>query len=634
MGVQTVFETGHSPTVAFRQALLTDLQALEYMLEGNLLESDIVRTGAEQEMMLVDAACRPVPVAPDVLKLLSGSTFSPEMGKFNLEANIAPRRLTGDCLRAMETDLNLAVDQARSAAQQYGADVLLTGILPSVRLSDLGLHNLTDRPRYHELNRSVMSLRGGAYHLFIKGVDELQLIHDNVMLEASCTSFQVHLQVNPARFVTDYNASLLAAAPVLAVAVNSPMLLGRRLWQETRIAVFQHAVDERSHSHIARYHPTRVSFGENWVEQSVIEIYRDQIARFRDIMTTDAKDDALTILANGGVPELRALVLHNSTVWRWNRPCFGITDGKPHLRLEFRALPAGPTVLDEVANAALFLGLTKAISEEYGNPSALMRFQEVKDNFFAAARHGLKAQLTWVDGKHYSVFQLIDRYVLPLAERGLRHCAVDSDDIDRYLSVIRGRLDSNQTGSSWALAADSVLSDHHSQDARDRRLTAAMMQRQQSGRPVHQWPALTPEELATVDCRRETVGEIMSTDLFTVRPDDPITVAASFMDWRHIRHLPVEHDGHLIGLISSRDVLHYLASPRNDDQLKRATVEDLMNSKPLTVNRETPLQTALQLVLDNNLDCLPVTENDELIGLVTSKDLLHVLAQLLKNGKV
>lgn len=358
MGVQDIFKAEQgADSTSFRQSLLTDLRALEEMLEMGLLERDVTRIGVEQEMLLVDQAYRPAPVASEVLSALRDPSFTTEIGKFNLEANLPPRKLEGNCLGALESELSALVQRATAIGNQYGADVLLAGIVPSARASDLGLHNLTDKPRYRELNQAVMGVRGGSYQLFIKGIDELHLVHDNVMPEACCTSFQVHMQLDPRRFATQYNASLLAAAPVLAVAVNSPMLLGKRLWHETRIALFQHAVDERAHSHIARSHPTRVSFGEAWVQDSVLEIYREEIARFRVIMTSSVEENSLATLQQGGIPALKALVLHNSTVWRWNRPCFGITNGRPHLRLEFRALPAGPTVLDEVANAAFLLGL-------------------------------------------------------------------------------------------------------------------------------------------------------------------------------------------------------------------------------------------------------------------------------------
>jgi CBS domain-containing protein len=417
----------------------------------------------------------------------------------------------------------------------------------------------------------------------------------------------------------------------LAVAVNSPMLLGRRLWQETRIALFQHAVDERWHSHIARDHPTRVSFGDAWVQNSVLEIYKEQVARFRVIMTTGVEEDSLKTLARGGVPALKSLVLHNSTVWRWNRPCYGITAGRPHLRLEFRALPAGPTVLDEVANAAFFIGLMRSLPKEYGNISTKMQFDDAKDNFFAAARHGLKAQLTWLDGKHYSVRDLVKHRLLPLASQGLRDARINTEDIDLYLGVIQERVETTQTGSQWMLSAAASLSHHTGREMRDQRLVAAMLVRQKTGDPVHRWDAISKEELDAIGNACETVAEIMSTDLFTVSPDDPITLAASMMDWRHIRHLPVEQDGRLAGLISSRDVLHFIAVPAQlHRDGKAVSVGELMNSQPPTVTRETPIAHALNLMLQRQMDCLPVTEGNELIGIVTSHDMLQVLSSLLR----
>ncbi len=634
MGVQDVLNASKTAdSAAFRQSLLTDLRALEQMLDADLLEHDTVRVGVEQEMFLVDRACRPAPIASQILSKLADPAFTTEIGKFNLEANMRPHALEGRCLRSIETELNAMIQRASTAAQEHGADVLVTGILPSVRLSDLGLDNLTDKPRYHELNRAVMEVRGGSYHLLIKGVDELQLTHDNVMPEACCASFQIHLQLDPRNFTSDYNASLLAAAPVLAVAVNSPMLLCKRLWQETRIALFQHAVDERSQSHIARSHPTRVSFGEGWLQHSVLEIYREQIARFRVILTGLVEEDSLETLGRGGIPALKALVLHNGTVWRWNRPCYGITEGRPHLRLEFRALPAGPTVLDEVANAALFLGLMTSLPKEYGDVSAKMQFDDAKDNFFAAARHGLKAQLTWIDGKHYSVRDLVKQQLLPLASEGLRTAHIDAGDIERYLGVIQERIEAAQTGSKWMLAAAAALSPNTSSEFRGQRLVAALLARQKSGQPVYQWKPVSNQELENFGGRPETVAEIMSTDLFTVSPGDPITLAASMMDWRHIRHLPVEQDGRLVGLVSSRDVLHFIAAAAQLNRDGKASVGEVMKPQPFTVARETPISAALDLMLQSNVDCLPVTQGSELAGIVTSHDLLRVLSYLLRVQK-
>ncbi len=632
MAEQNILENSkQDESASFREALLRDLRAQEQMLQADAFERDTVRIGAEQEIFLVDRAYRPAPIASQVLDQLSDATFTAEIGKFNLEANLPPRIFSGGCLRSLQVELDELVERVSAAAKAHEADVLLAGILPSIRLADLGLENLTDKPRYHELNRAVMKLRGNSYHLLIKGVDELQLIHDNVMPEACCTSFQVHLQLDPHRFATQYNASLLIAAPVLAAAVNSPILLGRRLWQETRIALFQHAVDERSHSHIARLHPTRVSFGERWVKESVLEIYRDQVARFRTIMTGPVSEDSLEVLGRGGVPRLKALVLHNGTVWRWNRACFGITEGRPHLRLEFRALPAGPTVLDEVANAAFFLGLMRAVPEEYGNVSAKMIFDDVKDNFFAAARHGLKAQVSWLDGKHHAIDKLITEQLLSLAAAGLKDACIDGEDIDRYLGVIRERIGADQTGSRWMLSAAASAPSSTGSEYRDRRIVSAMLIRQKSGQPVHCWSPLGEQELESAGDLRDKVAEIMSTDLFTIGPDDPIMLAASMMEWRHVRHLPVEDAGEFRGLISTREVLRLISNPhqRNSDT-HPIPVRELMISEPVRVRPDCSIIDAVQLMLENELDCLPVTDGNQLVGLITSRDMLLVLLGFLK----
>ena len=627
MGLQGILEhEDEAYSRKFLQALVQDLTALEQMLSSNAFETDITRIGAEQEMFLVDRANHPAPVCGEVLERLADPTFTTEMGKFNLEANLPPYTFSGSCLRDLEHELTRLVGRASSAAQELGAEVLLAGILPSARLKDLTLESLTPKPRYHELNRAVMKLRGGAYHLLIKGLDELQLTHDNVMPEACCSSFQVHFQVDPRRFATLYNAAQIVAAPVLAAAVNSPILLGRRLWQETRIALFQHAVDERSQSLMARNHPTRVSFGEAWVRDSAIEIFREQVARFRVIMTGAVEENSLEVLAHGGVPDLRALRIHNGTVWRWNRPCYGITEGRPHLRLEFRAMPAGPSILDEVANAALFFGLMEAIPEKYGNVSERMPFKDAKENFFAAARHGLKAQLTWLDGRRYPADTLIREQLLTLAASGLKSASIDSADTERYLGVVRDRVAADQTGSRWVLQAMTSLGAGVTPEIRDRRVVAAMLARQNSGEPLHCWDVPQAFEFNDNDGCYQTVADVMSTDLFTVGPNDPVTLAASVMDWQHIRHVPVEDDdGRLVGLVSQRDLRGGLSAG--------GPVREIMDPKPATVSPETTTVQVVELMRSRRVDCLPVVKEDRLIGIVTSHDMLTVLSFLLHRDR-
>lgn len=614
---------------AFMRALLADLGALELMLETGRIESGIRRIGAEQEMFLVDAQMRPAPVATEVLQRVKDARLTTEIARFNLEANLTPLLLKGDCFRRMEREVKELIERVRAGARELGADVLLAGILPTLQKSDLGLGSITPAPRYEQLNRAVMALRGGPLSVHIKGLDEVQLSADNVMLLSSNTSFQVHLQTSPTEFVPLYNMAQAVTAPVLAAAVNSPLWLGARLWQETRLALFQHSADARSGAQLARQFPTRVGFGNAWLTGSVLELFREDIARFRVIMTRDADEDPRAVLGRGETPALSALRLHNGTVWWWNRPCYGVVDGRAHLRIENRVLPAGPTTLDEFANAAFFIGLMLALPAEYGAIDRLMSFDDAKENFFAAARHGLRAQLTWVDGKSQPAGALILEHLLPLARAGLRAAQVDAADIDLYLGTIEERVRTGQTGAQWTLDSLAALGHEGTRDMRHRALAAAIHERQQTGQPVHRWPLI--ERTADSDWAQSyrTVGQFMSTDLFTVRPDDLVDLAASVMDWRHIRHVPVEDEaGRLVGLVSHRDLLRLLARGLAGDGKEPVAVRQIMKPDPVTVTPDTPTLDAIALMRARRVGCLPVVEQGTLVGIVTAQDFLAASAQL------
>jgi CBS domain-containing protein/gamma-glutamyl:cysteine ligase YbdK (ATP-grasp superfamily) len=615
----------------FTKALLADLRALAFMLEHGRVESGARRVGAEQEMFIVDQHLRPAPLAMEVLERAGDVRLTTEMARFNLEANLTPRSLTGRCFNLMHEELDEVLKKARLTAQALGAEVLLAGILPTLKVSDLTLANLTPLPRYHELNRSLTKLRGGPFSIHIKGLDELQLTHDNMMMEACNTSFQVHFQVNPSEFVNAYNVAQAITAPVLAAAVNSPLLFGHRLWQETRLALFQHSADSRSPTQLARSQPTRVGFGEQWLKHSVIELLHDQIGRFRSIMITRPDEDPMQVLARGETPLLSALCLHNGTVWPWNRACYGVNKGVAHLRIENRALPAGPTTIDEIANAVFFIGLMLALPSEYGDISSRMTFDDAKENFFGAARHGLNAQLTWIEGKSYPAASLIQDHLLPLAQQGLQDAGVDTSDIDKYLGVIRERVQSGQTGSQWMLRSLNASERPGPKDMRWRVLTATMLKRQKEGKPVHTWPLKAVKESAEWRQSYQTVGQFMATDLFTVRPDDLVDLAASVMDWRHIRHVPVEdEEGHLVGLVTHRALLRLLNLGPQSQHPAALTVREIMKSDPLTVSSTTPTLEAMELMRHNTVGCLPVVDDGQLVGIVTSYDFLEASARLFK----
>ncbi|HEX8188902.1 MAG TPA: glutamate-cysteine ligase family protein [Pyrinomonadaceae bacterium] len=609
------------------RALLNDLSALEKMLAEGLIEDGVRRIGAEQEMFLVDRDMRPAPAAQEVMRRVGDPRLTTEIARFNLEANLTPRPLEGDCLRRLEAEVWEVVGVVREGARPCGADVLLAGILPTLRREDMSLEQITPAPRYYQLNDAVMGMRGNAVRIHVKGIDEVSVFSDNIMPLSSNTSFQVHMQVGPDEFVPLYNMAQAVTAPVLAAAVNSPLWLGSRLWQETRLALFQHSADARTAAQRDRGFPTRVGFGESWLKGSVIELFREDIARFRVIVTAETEEDSLEVRARGGVPCLKALQLHNGTVWWWNRPCYGVAEGRAHLRIENRVLPAGPTVLDEVANTAFYVGLMQALPGVYGEVDKLMPFEDAKANFFAAGRHGLGAQFRWVGGESRTASDLILEHLLPIAREGLAASRIDAADVDLYLGTIEERVRRGQTGAQWALRSLAALSPEGTHEGRLRALAAEMHVRQQTGEPVHAWPVIERggRPADWVGSYR-TVGQFMSTDLFTVRPDDLVDLAASVMDWRHIRHVPVEDErGRLVGLVSHRDMLRLLARGRAGEAV---AVSQVMKADPVTVSPSTPTLDAIDLMRSHGVGCLPVVEGGMLVGIVTAMDFLAASARL------
>ena len=407
----------------FTRSLLGDVQVLERMLSAGALESGTRRIGCEQEMFLVDRAWRPLPAAVEILRLLSDPHFTTELGLFNLEVNLDCAAFEGDCLWRMEADLESKLKQVRCVAQDMGGDIVLTGILPSIRKSDLGLENITPMRRYQALNRALKELRGGDYEFRLKGADELVVTEDSVMLEACCTSFQVHYQTDPDDFARMYNIAQAVTGPLLAAAVNSPMLFGRRLWLETRVPLFQQSLDTRSATASLRERSPRVGFGECWLDDSVLELFREDISRFRVLLGTRVREDSAALFRGGDIPRLKALQVHSGTVYRWNRGCYGLTDGKPHLRIENRVLPAGPTAVDEISNAAFFFGLMRGMPSEYPDVRSCLDFDDAQLNFMNAAQSGLRAQFRWMRRKTLLARDLILEELLPIAREGLMEAA-------------------------------------------------------------------------------------------------------------------------------------------------------------------------------------------------------------------
>ncbi len=631
MGEQNVAQGSDEQTRrAFMKALLNEVRALEDMLAAGMFEGGIRRIGAEQEMFLVDGASRPAMTAMQMLERIEDPRFTHELGLFNLEANLSPLELGGDCLRRLEQEADEVYRIAREKAAEVDSRIALVGILPTLTREHLTLEAMVPTARYFALNEALLRLRGSNFSFSIKGIDQLHFNHDNLMLEACNTSFQVHFQVGADEFAPLYNIAQAVTGPLLASCVNSPILLGKRLWHESRIAVFEHSIDARSEAHAARGHKPRVHFGDHWIDESVIEIFQEDIARFRVVLTTEFEEDPIGMVKRGEVPKLRALCLHNGTVYRWNRACYGISDtGKPHLRIENRVIPSGPTILDEVANAAFFFGMMSKLSRSIGDIREHLSFSDAKSNFLAAAREGLRAQQVWFEGRQMTAQELILEELLPLAREGLAEAGIDDGDIDRYMGVIQQRVEMRRTGARWQLESLEGMKDKGSENERLRALTTSMIEQAESGRPVGEWEL--GDMCGTQDWRDSyrTVGQFMATDLFTVRPDDIVDFAASLMEWRYVRHVPVEDDtGQLLGLISHRQLLRLIARGNPADEA--ITVRDIMRPDPVTVSPETTTVEAIRLMREKRLSCLPVTENGQLVGLVTEYDLVVVAGRLLE----
>jgi CBS domain-containing protein len=615
----------------FLKYLLRDIRAMEKMLEEGWFEIDTIRIGAEQELCLVDRNAKCAPIAMEMMDALNDSSFTTEIALFNLESNLQPLEFTGNCLSEMENNIQIQLGKIRETIKQFEGDIVLTGILPTIRKSDVEMKNLTPLPRYKALCDAISNLRGGEFDLRIQGMEELLMRFDSPLLEAANTGFQVHLQVKPDEFVSRYNLAQAIAGPVLASAVNSPILFGKRLWAETRIALFHQSVDTRqAGDHIRDYSP-RVTFGNNWLKKSILEIYQEDVARYRVMLSSEVEEDVEALIEKGEAPKLMALNVHNGTVYRWNRPCYGISNGKAHLRIENRVFPSGPTVADEMANAAFWLGLLNGMGDEYPDISKELDFDSAKMNFFAASKMGLDTKFRWVNDKRYTAVDLISRELLPMSEHGLKKAGVDNADIDTYLGIIRDRTENAQTGSYWMMKSYGELTKTVPKEQALTAITNAMIKNQKKGEPVHKWGLAKTDDLDSWQPSSLMVEEFMTTDLFTVQRDDILELVANLFDWRKIRYVPVEDDNkHLVGLISMRMVFREFNRALHDKNGTTKTVENVMINNPITIHPEASIIEAMDIMESQSIGCLPVVKNNRLVGIITEQNFMTITARLLR----
>jgi len=620
----------------FIRSLLNDIRSLEYMLNNDWIEKGITRFGAELEMVLVDnSTLKPKNIAVDVLKDMKRYKWlETELAQFNLEINLTPREMKGTQFSKMEKEIKDRLKILDKGLSKYDASYILTGILPTIQKFHLNHENLTPRKRYFALLDAIKDLNlGKDFELKIIGIDELFVKHDSPLLEAANTSFQIHLQCDADEYVKMYNIAQTLAGASIALAANSPLVFGKRLWHESRIAMFEQALDTRStHEHM-REQSTRVSFGKEWLNNSILDIYREDISRFKVLLSSVAESNSWTEIQKGQVPKLDALLTHNSTVYRWNRPQFGISDnGIPHLRIENRVMPAGPTVIDQVSNAVFWLGAMKGMADQYGDIRKHIEFSALRDNFGRAARLGIESDCTWVKGKKMHVADLLKKELIPLAIHGLKLCKISSRDIDKYMGVIKERVKKKTNGACWLLDSYSnLLKNKVSKDETLTVLTQSIMKNQKTNKPISRWKKANLSDLKEYRPLELKVSEFMETDLFTCEKEDLIELVSELMDWRKIRYLPVEDaEGNLQGLVTLRIVSRYLLKGITNPEDKAVSVEDIMIKKPVTTAPETSIIDAMKLMRKNNIGALPVVKNKVLVGVITETDFLDITSSLLE----
>lgn len=456
---------------AFEAHIDDEMVLLSQWFEQQAFNSSEHTGGYEVEAWLIDKEYGPAPINHQFLAKIDSELVVPELSTFNVEINTTPQELHGRVLDKMRNELDQTWSRCRRVAGELGADMLMIGILPTVGVQHLTLDNISVMTRYRALNEQILRLRRGApIELDINGRESLAISHQNVMLEAASTSFQIHLKVSQEQSVRFFNAALIVSAPMVALTANSPYLFGRDLWDETRIPLFEQAVSVRS----AKSHwSDRVTFGSGYVQESLLECFEENRLRF-PVLLPESID--------GPCEQLSHLLLHNGTVWRWNRPLIGFNaDGLPHLRIEHRVVPAGPSVVDTIANAAFFFGLVYSIANEETPIEGVLTFDQVRANFYLAANQGLNARIDWISGARQPVQALLLKQLLPRARDGLERQEFDKEDIDFYLGIIEQRLDCWCNGAAWQRG----WVEQHGSDMQA--LTTAYTECQQGGAPVHQW---------------------------------------------------------------------------------------------------------------------------------------------------
>jgi gamma-glutamyl:cysteine ligase YbdK (ATP-grasp superfamily) len=486
--IQAIAFTGEDRR-KYREKVRRSLDVFARMLREKMFEANPAMVGQEIELNLVDTHADPSMRSVDVLDAIANPAWGTEVGQFNLEINVAPRRLEGDALAGLEEEIRADLNGGDAAARSESTQLVMVGILPTIRQQDVHAGTLTANDRFRVLNEQIFAARGEDMRIAIDGPETLLTHTDSITPEAACTSLQLHLQVTPEDFAHYWNAAQSIAGVQVALGANSPFLFGRQLWHETRITLFEQATDTRPDELKEQGVRPRVWFGERWIT-SVFDLFEENLRYFPALLPICEEEDPLAQLDGGVSPQLAEMSLHNGTIYRWNRPIYAVVDGRPHLRVENRVLPAGPTVVDVLANAAFYYGLVRTLADAQRPVWTQMSFATAAENLHEAARHGLDARLYWPGLGEAPVAELVLRRLLPMAYEGLSRWGVNPAHADRLLGIIEQRCLTGKNGASWQIATVNSL-DHSGGLTRPdalRAMTQRYIDHMHSNAPVHTWP--------------------------------------------------------------------------------------------------------------------------------------------------
>ncbi|MBA3523832.1 MAG: glutamate--cysteine ligase [Geodermatophilaceae bacterium] len=473
----------------YRAKVRRCLDVFARMLSESTFDFERPMTGLEIEFNLVDADQEPAMKNTDVLEAIANPDFQTELGQFNIEVNVPPMELAGDAQARLEADLRASLNDAEARAREVGAHITMIGILPTLTQEHLTADSISRNPRYALINEQIFAARGEDLHISIDGPERLSTYADTIAPEAACTSVQYHLQVSPNSYANTWNAAQSVAGIQLAMGANSPFLFGKELWRETRIALFEQATDTRPEELKAQGVRPRVWFGERWIT-SIFDQFEENVRYFPALLPVTEDEDPVEVLDRGDAPKLQELRLHNGTIYRWNRPVYDVHRGRPHVRVENRVLPAGPTVVDILANGAFYFGLVRVLSEEDRPIWSRMSFTAAEDNFHQGAKHGINARIYWPGVGEVPATELVLRRLLPLAHEGLTRWGVDDAVRERLLGIIEQRCLTHMNGAEWQAKTVRRLEDGNRSLSRHdalREMVRRYVGLMHSNEPVHTW---------------------------------------------------------------------------------------------------------------------------------------------------